>query len=731
MTQAPPRFVTSVPRSSTRLSGSPTTTTPMTYAQAAASPPGTPRRAGVLSTLPSPIGTSPPPSAPRPAHRTLPTSTPPGAADVSSTFPPGPTVLVPSTPTTLPPPTSGQRRHRKRQRRNSTKSPTVSPSPRRPTNPTSSHRAGLTSGPPTANVQREHSTPAPAFGLNPRDEPTTGGRSFWMQDVASTPRLPLAAVVSNRPYWLDTQLPYADATPAAVPAQQESQRYVRMGSEESMPPTHAPVSIFGDDDDGSLLPRQLAGFHPRTTAPLPPRPMSRMDWAYADPPDHGNEENLPPREYAPRLRHGDRSWPPMPPTPRIPPVGQPTEPIPPLSLPPPHRGPMQMMGPTYVGGSEQTAASTGERPNPPRDPFLPSLAVPLDQRLSNPAALGLTPTPRPPRGFPSISFRDPESLYAGLSAERVSVLRNVSPVVLIHVWNVRWPTAEQRRTITNTLAAMVRTVFREVSPWVIPPAAEIDANGVQLTSPYTWVLTDVSDGTARGLITYRIWSFNNITFFCYPRPIAPSTFLFSLVGFDDDRNGSIRQAVVDVFESPQLMPRTLHLIRTNPDFDGMDAEDVARALVNTIRVVVLNYNNGNLVANVYCESPTSSITHWRSWRDAAAELTYSTPLSGVGRWRAPWQCQGCHADDHPTHLCPFPHIPGWNGPAAGSNMYAQPSGNAGAGPSSRRGAQNDRNGPQRGNSNNDGSGNHYQPYPPPGPSRFGGGNGAKRGRQGK
>jgi hypothetical protein len=68
--------------------------------------------------------------------------------------------------------------------------------------------------------------------------------------------------------------------------------------------------------------------------------------------------------------------------------------------------------------------------------------------------------------------------------------------------------------------------------------------------------------------------------------------------------------------------------------------------------------------NVYADS--SHIRDPRIWsqvRDFMATQLYSNTRIGEGKTViAPNNCGICHGADHPRGLCPFPDVPGWNGP---------------------------------------------------------------------
>ncbi|KAH9027137.1 hypothetical protein EDB84DRAFT_1563525 [Lactarius hengduanensis] len=70
------------------------------------------------------------------------------------------------------------------------------------------------------------------------------------------------------------------------------------------------------------------------------------------------------------------------------------------------------------------------------------------------------------------------------------------------------------------------------------------------------------------------------------------------------------------------------------------------------------------VFNVYANGRTiPHPTMWLNIRNYLADKTYSTQMHSHSIVSlTPYDCDLCHGVDHPKGLCPFPGIPGWNGP---------------------------------------------------------------------
>ncbi|KAH9850866.1 hypothetical protein C2E23DRAFT_860887 [Lenzites betulinus] len=280
------------------------------------------------------------------------------------------------------------------------------------------------------------------------------------------------------------------------------------------------------------------------------------------------------------------------------------------------------------------------------------------------APQGITFTPVPEGGYPPHDFGDPEQLLWGLSREFIADLwaQPEGTVVLLQIHGEHYPPAGRVRQITEQLTAAVRVLTSEAGFRIVAPEPQRDARGAQLTSPTTWAAVRLSPQGANTLISRRVISGGPTTFYAYERAIRFPTFLVALGGFTEDEGGEIMEAVWATFNGPQILPVIIRLARTNPALATLSPEDAAAAVISSLIVRVQTMDNGNNIASIYCESPTNSVHMWRRWRDVVAQTPFRSFLNRTGTARTASICAGCHSVSHPTHLCPHPAVPGWNGP---------------------------------------------------------------------
>ncbi|KAI0720210.1 hypothetical protein C8T65DRAFT_692842 [Cerioporus squamosus] len=281
------------------------------------------------------------------------------------------------------------------------------------------------------------------------------------------------------------------------------------------------------------------------------------------------------------------------------------------------------------------------------------------------------PTPIPREGDPEVHLHDPESHLRGMSddwvqqawadPERTSITMSTFNARFSRSYGVNRRTAmDMRRGISS--------ITGESNFLVIAPDQDLNHQG---RGPTEWAITGLSQDAVGLLLRRRVWSFRSITFFPRRRALDIPTWLLALEGFLDDNVVNIEAAVRSTFERPQVRQRIEQMIRVNPEFKGIAPEEAFRRVMATLRVTIYTLDNETVVANVFLRSPTLSIRVWRRWIQELRDLTFGSFQTAIARVRRVTSCSGCQGVDHPSHLCPFLRMPGWNGPiSAGMSSYS-------------------------------------------------------------
>ncbi|KAL1944847.1 hypothetical protein VTO73DRAFT_2467 [Trametes versicolor] len=284
-------------------------------------------------------------------------------------------------------------------------------------------------------------------------------------------------------------------------------------------------------------------------------------------------------------------------------------------------------------------------------------------------------TPVPPGGFPTVWLADPDGLFTGLSPARGVALRGEEACFIARIYNLTHMTQNDLRQGAALVGNIVRHVTGETNVLVVPPQADWPATpntpAPRPRHPLSFAVLGISVESVLRMLRQTTWSTVMGTIHVSRAAIGVTRFMFVVAGFAHDHNGSILNAVFSVFSGPVVLPLITQLVQTHPDYRDIPANDAARAILASLEVRVSTLQNGNISAAVFCDPPTLTPSRWVEWRATTAAVPFLHPLNSTGIARRSIPCAGCHGEDHPTHLCPFQDVPGWNAPPPGTD-WAQP-----------------------------------------------------------
>ncbi|KAH9858432.1 hypothetical protein C2E23DRAFT_879929 [Lenzites betulinus] len=279
-------------------------------------------------------------------------------------------------------------------------------------------------------------------------------------------------------------------------------------------------------------------------------------------------------------------------------------------------------------------------------------------------------TPTPVGGFPEVVTNEPDDLLAGLPMARIAAVRDPATgnTLGVHVFNAGFPSARDLRPMSAAITETIQGFTGELTFLLVPPEVEWAVPPERRPDPpITWIVLGLSSAAVERLAEQRVISTPAITLLLYRPVTSVPRFLFLAGGFAHDHNNSVMHAIWTVFSGPRVLPGILNLAQSNSAFIGMHPEDVARQILGSLEVRVTTLRNGNIIAAIFCDSPTSSPPRWREWRDSISRLPFPSSFNSTGFARRAGRCRGCHGSDHPTYLCPFQDVPGWNTPTPGAH----------------------------------------------------------------
>ncbi|RDX56697.1 hypothetical protein OH76DRAFT_1414194 [Lentinus brumalis] len=519
--------------------------------------------------------------------------------------------------------------------------------------------------------------------LAPLREERQPAPTEWFADPLTRPwtAAPADSLHGERTRFASTSLPHFDprqAQGASTPAPHQSEHDTDHSQPEGAPPSPEPYR-FTFCPAPPMVPLRTRAETPAAFRQPPPDAHYRTHWtANSEAPDQANamRQQPPPPRYHPEGAHEYgmearyEAWARNP------------------SVPPPHAVDYRAF---QAAPRLATAAPEADAPA-----LRPSWITTRDD--AQPAH-----TPRPNGGWPEMHRSDPEEPFGGplggMPLHRVQEIYEGprTTTLLIQPFNVgETPTPRVARIITDDIAASILHITGAMPCIVAPEASERGRSNV-------WIAYGLPESAAAQLLEIEVVSMPAVSYRVFNRDLHMPQLLLTLGSLTGGTQDSLERMVRRNLVGP-LRQSIATLVERNPSFAHLTTDEAIQALIDTLRVRILTMNNGNRSANVFMRSPTRSIELWRqwvaqlrahAWRDREHSTVYARRIA---------LCSCCHSADHPTHLCPFPHIPGWNGPMAGSSSHSSipppppPPGPSSPGPSSssrnRSSEENARGGPR-------------------------------------
>ena len=223
---------------------------------------------------------------------------------------------------------------------------------------------------------------------------------------------------------------------------------------------------------------------------------------------------------------------------------------------------------------------------------------------------------------------------------------------------------DQHNTVKGQIFAAVEEITQSKEVSVLAPRQR---QGTKET-PTSFLIYNLTDDECTLLLERRVWSSPTITFRVTKlNPQCPD-FLFQIKGFSTLVTNDILETVRSVWQSEEVEFLIEDVASAFPEHEYEIVKTSASTFLNSVRVTRLDTkSSGDSLQprfNVYVAGSTiSNDDAWLFLRDSLASFTYETPMEERGETLIiPYNCSLCHGVDHPRGLCPFPLVPGWNGP---------------------------------------------------------------------
>jgi hypothetical protein len=189
-------------------------------------------------------------------------------------------------------------------------------------------------------------------------------------------------------------------------------------------------------------------------------------------------------------------------------------------------------------------------------------------------------------------------------------------------------------------------------------------------APKSFLIFNLTDTHYDLLLHRKVWSSAALTFRVIQlNPPCPD-FLFALQGFASHLTNDILHIVRSAWQHPEVLALADNFAEAyHADFRAQVKSAILEFL-NSVKVTLLDVKSTGEVLqprfNVYA---SGDLIHndsvWLFLRKFLASRKYGSPTHGDGITDTlPFRCTICHGADHPKGLCPFPALPGWNGPGS-------------------------------------------------------------------
>lgn len=291
-------------------------------------------------------------------------------------------------------------------------------------------------------------------------------------------------------------------------------------------------------------------------------------------------------------------------------------------------------------------------------------------------------TPTPERGFPEVHTQCPgDRLRGTVEGERGGWGEADEDVrLLVEVFRKTRVTMAEGLSMAAVICAVI-TALTGVpeSEYVVESPAEPVNDAPNINDPADWFTYGLPPRGVRILLYQAHCSMPGMSLSFYPgkEPSLPK-FMMGFTGFTYPNRRHIHGTVSTEFMSKPIIGWITELVRSNPDFAGIDeadAVDVAKGIVE--KSLDIDYRKTQikgqglvLVTNLYMNSPTQSAQKWEEFR---SKLRNHTKFAGTMKTTVTlpfMRCACCHGADHAEADCLYPHLAGWHNPAGDSASAA-------------------------------------------------------------
>ncbi|KAF8636963.1 hypothetical protein AX17_003139 [Amanita inopinata Kibby_2008] len=276
-------------------------------------------------------------------------------------------------------------------------------------------------------------------------------------------------------------------------------------------------------------------------------------------------------------------------------------------------------------------------------------------------------TPVPPEGFPEVYGLDVVEVFRYVSHISLGKwISEPSNKILVYLAN--------DTPVYNTVERMER--IRAFLNVLFPshPSIMIDCpvlwkkmmRFITHKPIFPYLVAGLTDLQKHILLSRRVWSTKMATLFAIPFDPPVSSYALALAGINlTPPHEHANTVAAYVHEALSENYAVRDFIEAHHDNINNAIKDKVSFILDNISVrgqLLYRSKNSSPIFFVYIHPPTKLSSEHDRWLAMLRGIQYGTS-HGVGEHVAnEWKCNLCKGFDHPTGLCRYPSLPGWNPP---------------------------------------------------------------------
>lgn len=267
--------------------------------------------------------------------------------------------------------------------------------------------------------------------------------------------------------------------------------------------------------------------------------------------------------------------------------------------------------------------------------------------------------------MPNVYYSHPTPALDFIDIDQVGDWENLpDKKLLAHPFGHEVQSIEFHQEIKANLFAAVVEITQSDTVGICSPRPCASLAG----TPTVFLIYNISEPHRQLLLKREVWSAKNFTFRATSLdPVSPD-YLFGITDITTESTTEVKNVVRKVWNSQTTTNFLESMTDTLPDenktetrlnldnfsksmrVEKMDTRKLGGAATPAFNVLA----DGKLINNdgLWC-----SLRNFLAIQPYALQFQDPSP-AGMDLHR----CSICHGIDHPRGLCPFPHVPGWNGP---------------------------------------------------------------------